>query len=212
MLLVATTGLLWVACGNPVPPGPSAAKAVRKECPRQSSDTYYFPEGVMFPSDAHRDREDRWGAGKYLGSLDVPSLSCGGDATEAYRLLWIHTNLPAIVASVTRLDAGWRAEAAEFRHPKTDLFWAVERRMERQVSNEQIRPLLDALDAADFWISPAWKSSDANDGATWYVEGRLDGGYRLLGRGNPTLNDAPFIRGAQILVQLAGMTVPEEMK
>jgi hypothetical protein len=106
MLLVVTSGLLWVECGNPPSPKPGAATAVRKECPNQSGDRYYFPEGVLFPSDLYRDGADRSGAGKYLSLLHASSLSCGDAVKEGYRFLWIHSNLPAIVASVTRVKRG----------------------------------------------------------------------------------------------------------
>jgi hypothetical protein len=141
--------------------------------------------------------------------MGAPSLSCEGDFQESYRLLWIGFYRPALIVSITRVDGHWEAESVEFRHPKTELIWALARRQKVSVSNANVQPLLEALETTRFWTIPAWVDSGAHDGAVWILEGRRDRGYRVVSRANP--RDFTFVDAAQRLVRLGGIAVPEGM-
>jgi hypothetical protein len=208
--LITFGGVLMSACTAPEIPEPSLAQRARKECVSRTRDDFYFPFEAINPQNAVIDESERNAYSQFLGALNQPSLSCGDDVTEAYRFLWMPTYRPAAVILVARTGKGWRVDAAQFNHPRTNQPWTVARRVEHGVAEDQVRDLLTSLARAQFWTIATWHDSFVNDGSTWVIEGRLRTGYRVVSRLNP--RDEAFKDAGRAFFSLAGMTVPPEAK
>ena len=185
MVYIAVT--LSFGCGTPSVPQPSFAERAHEEYDSKESPTFYFPQAPHSLSGI-ADETPREECSKFLRSIQAPSLSCGHMVTEAYRLLFLPSYGPAVVILARSTETGWRLEVHEFRHPRTSRPRTVERHVERTLTQDEVRTLLDGLRAADFWTTPAWKNSLSEDGATWVLEGRLNTGSRVVGRRSPALS------------------------
>jgi hypothetical protein len=184
------------------------AEHVRAECPVRSGPVYYFPEGSLLPDeDLSRDFELRWDYSSYLTGTAAPSLSCG-KSNDSYRFLWVFPDRPALLASVTQVKRGWLAEGVQFMPNETGLLSAVDRPMQRMLSDDDVQPLFVAVEKVRFWNRASVRLGEGA-GSRWIIEGRRGTGYRVHVRASRT--DESFVLVAQTLVRLTGMTVPAVM-
>lgn len=183
---------------------------VLTECPT-GTEASFFPPGVLLPLNAADDVRQRSALTQYLSSAGVEPLWCGGPEIEAaYRLLWFTAFGDA--ALVTLSDAGGTAslDAFEFFHPKDDpkrAWWAVTRRVHRELALSESSGLLLKVGQSKFWtIEPATETCEGcSDGVTWLIEGRAGSLYRVVTR---VPSDDAIVSFGRELVRVAGIKLP----
>jgi hypothetical protein len=220
---IAFVSILAVACGSNAPEPVHAG--LLRPCPDRTDADYFFPVGSVAPPPL--DEPGRLRFSFYLDAIEAPSLSCGDLPIEAYRLIKEQRTYegPAYVVSITRLPGGWRLSAQEVRQdfgewPGWGRYplrrWTVTRRVEHDLLEVQAQAVLSALWGAGFWMVPTWKNNYSLDAlpedftvADWVLEGRLNGTYRVVSRGDRLTGkaDEAFKDVGRLLLRLA--TFPE---
>jgi hypothetical protein len=184
-------------------------------CPQGQDGRQYFPIGYL-TADESRDASLSQAFARFLRGADLPPLWCGTEPNEEYRMLWLPSYRPVRIASLSKTKTGWVASGVEFVDPRNRPAapqMPTEVKQKHRVAADQaaVNALLDAVEKARFWMIPSWRlTPDVDDGQIWVMEGRREGTYRVVTRVNtsdPSLEDA-----IRMLMRLAGMVVPEEMR
>ena len=187
------------------------ADGVRSSCPRKNADDYYFPAGAFGGKYDGSDAFERKWYTSMLAAMKEPSLSCG-DATAAYRFVWIRTFSEPIAFRVTRSGKNFALTAVETDGEGGYAPGRVKRRETRVLTMSDVQPLLDAMDAADFWNVPTeLVPADVGlDGSQWIVEATDGARYHVAERWTPTKGPVHDIGMA--FITLSGWTfVPAAM-
>lgn len=89
------------------------------------------------------------------------------------------------VALTLSTGAGWSLDGAEFKHPAIARF-AVERRVSRRLSSEDVALVAATLDTDGFWLLPIQEPEHGccYDGPNWFIESRTSAGYHKVIRYN----------------------------
>lgn len=202
------TGVMCFGCAEPAGPAPSAALAVRLECPPATSDSYFFAEESLVPESPAADRTQRTALSAYLRAANEVSLSCGHEPEEGYRVFWGGGyGVPAVVGSIVRSGSSWRAAATEFIPPSSGQRYVVARHSTRPVDAKEMVGVSLAIESAAFWTTAVWREMEG-EGTIWMIEARQGGRYRAVSRVQP---DEAFAIAAHLLVGVAGMAVPARM-
>jgi hypothetical protein len=189
-LSVTAFVLSSAACERLHPPMPTLAKQVRPVCPPASDREYYFPDATISPIRAF-DLFYQSEYSRYLSVSSAPSISCLGTVQEEYRLLWIPSNRPAGMISVSRRGDGWVVASIEFVDPmKQNPRWVLQKRTDSHLTNDDVQPLIAALQTGGFWTTLSSEASSGEGGEPWIVEGRTKTGYHAVTR--ISLYDATF--------------------
>jgi hypothetical protein len=221
--LIARGLIVVTAACQMVPPEPKrsiehkAGIPVRADCPPASSPDYFYPDQVL-PDFNLSDRSIRDVHSKFLKAAGLPSLSCGGGEIESYRVLWIASARPSIIASATWSGSHWNVAGFEFIDPRSQpltpdrlLDWTVESKVTKSMSANAAHPFVAARRATSLWSMPAKQlEAGAPTSGVWIVEATAEGVYRVIVR--DYARDAPLQMVGVELVKLAGMAVPDAMK
>jgi hypothetical protein len=183
--------LSLVGCEPPSTPMPTLARQVLSECPSASSEFYYFQDGAISP-DPIADQLYRSEYSRYLKAFNAPSLSCGTETDEAYRLLWIQNGHPEDgTIALSRHNQSWEVASVEYVDPRLIReAAAVHTQTRTQVPDDDAARLIAALKSSGFWATLRWEPSTANSENLWIIEGRTETGYHLVTR--RSLMDATF--------------------
>jgi hypothetical protein len=184
------------------------------KCPRPSSENYFFP--VRTFASAEYD-----GAGlqkqlsSFLDLMSEPSLSCGEEPDEAYRMLnyfpfWGPPNPVAI--RITRVNSQRDLVTVSLAGGRdTGLSLSVSHRAQKALGSEDWTAFIATVEKAGFWVvplRPPTQTVAVLDGATWIVEGRRGGTYRVL----PLSFERPaLVEMSRTFFSLAGLDVPPEL-
>lgn len=168
---------LAAGCGGTMP-----SDADTSSC---TGDETYFPRGT-FPKDyPGADEKRRQWYSATLARLNEPSLSCGADPAETYRLIWLHSLAHPVVIRITR--TGEEAELDAFQlsgvgagDPGVLLY-----RAQRRLSAVDWGRLRTALEQSHFWSLDTSGNMYGVHGEQWIVEGRRNGSYHIVDRWSP---------------------------
>jgi hypothetical protein len=121
----------------------------------------------------------------------------------AYRFMLVFEWGKTKVITVRRVGSRWMLEAAQFKHPRVAPF-AVDKRVSRRLTLEEVGTLDQSLDRDGFWRLRKDEPDRGccYDGPNWIMEGRSLAGYQIVERAWDR-ND--FIRTARLFMLLAGM-------
>jgi hypothetical protein len=209
-------------CGiHPPEPKPRAEARLglpqAAECPPSSSPDHFYPASAIPDFDAV-DASRRTEHAEFLKAAAASPLWCGSGSTESYRLLFVDTDRPALLVSAEKSTAGWSVRSVRFIDPRTmpqttdrPPLWTVAtgRMVDRTIGDGHAFESLRR--AAGFWTMPERQANHgASEGATWFLESRAEGLYRMVIRDRaPSLL---FEAVARELVKLADLPVPREMQ
>jgi hypothetical protein len=209
VVLAALAGLA-AAC-SPAPPMVRAAGwPVRAECPARTTPEHFLPSDALVPPTDPGVRTLHTVYPDLLRAMNLRSLSCGADGAEAYRVARVQWTGAPVAMDVSgerghRQLSYVRLEAPSWNLPPGEVVDAHT----VSLTEDDWRAFQSALGAAGFWTMPSL-SQDADavdgDGATWIVEGRLNGGYYIVSRGSPPDVAASFRAIGQLLLGLAHVT------
>jgi hypothetical protein len=207
LVLAALVGM--AACDTPALPEPSSSTRIEAQCPPLSADSYLVV-GSLTPN-ATNDAVLRAAYTGLLRKASAPPLWCGEGPAEAYRLLWLPTYGPALIAVATRDVNGWMLQGMEFTTKDVTTWkgWAAGKRTEARASDRDMAPMLEALQRGAFWSTPSYQQG-GEDGVMWTIEGRRGTGYRAVTRWSdldPSLTDA-----VRSIITLSGLTLPERLR
>jgi hypothetical protein len=144
-----------------------------RSAPASATPEHFLPSDALVPPRDPGVRTLHTVYPDLLRAMKVPSLSCGPGSAEAYR-----------VARLQWTGAPVRLEAPSWNPPPGEIVDAHT----VDVSEDEWRAFQSALSTAGFWTMPSLSHGrDAldGDGASWIVEGRLNGGYHIVSRGSP---------------------------
>jgi len=149
-----------------------------------------------------------------LAASGEPSLSCGGNVNEAYRIAVAHPDSTAVII---------RVESAE-NHNVVSLT-RVDMKSQRilhqsgqSIGAEAFKRLHDSVDTFDFWSRVPYPSPTAVDhsvillhAGSWIFEGRVNGWYHAITRG-PRPREPQFAGIARQMYALANLEPDAEFK
>jgi hypothetical protein len=211
---VATLAGFAVACSSePFPIVRAAGWPVRSECPDRATAEHFIPSDALIPRDDPGVRLLHTVYPDLLRAMKVRSLSCGPDTSEAYRVARLQWTGAPVAMDVSgerghRQLSYVRLEAPSWNLPPGKI---VDTRTVAMTEDEW-RAFQAALSGAGFWTMPSLshgRDAADGDGATWIVEGRLNGGYYIVSRGSPPEVEASFRAIGQQLLRLAHVTERE---
>ena len=182
---------------------------VRRECPAFDDDGYFFAKGEpAFGVDSSDvDSSERRLYSSRMRLTRLRSLSCG-ESEDAYRLIIFRPVGPLMHVVDISKSRSWNASVVTI-HGIDGALQAGEQRTSRNITGEDVRNIVMALDAASFWSIPPLAGSPANDGATWIIEVRVDGRYRAVRRLSPYLEtDRQFREAGLEFFRVAGVKAP----
>jgi hypothetical protein len=137
-------------------PEPSSAVRVSQMCGAPSAADYYFPRDIF--AQAVDPLESATGPSRVLADMHEPSLSCGDDASEAYRALWIHSfsTWQPVMVRLLRAGQGWRVVAARWKWPADNLWSPMTETDHREavLRGEQGDEIVAALNGLGFGLFP----------------------------------------------------------
>jgi hypothetical protein len=205
--IAASTGLI---CCAAEPHG--LATAVRAACQDNALDDRYF--GPTFGETSIATLARVQGYSELLQRLDEPSLSCAGNASEAYRLVYA----PQVDGTIT-IRIQQDGTRSVLRVVVTDeTTHKVLRESTREVSAEEWKTITAVLDRFDLWVRPPFPTGTAATstvvvphGSAWIFEGRRRGYYHALSRAS-IAREQEFDVVAQALFPVSGVPVPAEFR
>jgi hypothetical protein len=151
----------------------SLHRTVRADCGARSERDYFFPKGVF----STRSAEDRYST--ILRSINEPSLTCGHQVDNAYRLVWIHAfEANPTIIRIEQSDSHGTLVAYQLNG--NDPFQVV-KHIQRQLSTSDWKSVSGLVRESEFW-SPLpqpiqkslWLDSD-----TVFIEGRDGDDYKV---------------------------------
>lgn len=173
----ALLGLLVGACRTPEPVARTTA------C---SGDERFMPAGTFPAGYPGSDQTRRRWYALVLARVDEPSLSCGEQTAESYRLIWLHTFAHPVVIRVTRQPDGLQVDGLQLSGVGDGdpgvLLYDVHKRLPQ---GDWTR-LDAALRNAEFWSLATSGNMYGAHGEQWIVEGRRGGRYHVVDRWMPT--------------------------
>ena len=190
---------------------PVRAMEVAATCPG-GTDTYFPPGKVTSIKTLDAGLRYRLHLSRYLRAAGLPELWCG-DATDAYRMAWIHSYRAAIVVEIRRASGTWEAVGTGFRDPREQIASPIDphevaARYRRYLTAQEIEDLRG--DMGSLWrIAPDDVDAGADDGYSLVLEGRRANGYRVVTR--RTAEEPTIEHAARFMVTLTGMSVPAFM-
>ena len=133
-------------------------------------------------------------------------------------MLWIWSYRAVRLATLSESKSGWVATGVEFVDPRTPGVppspWppsTVARKFSIASEEDGVRRFLKAAEDVGLWTTQSWRHNlEVDDGGLWIVEARRRGTYRLVARINAP--DARLDELPRMLLRLAGMEVPDEMR
>lgn len=183
--VIAIVLLAWVsACASTS--GPVAvAPPADLSCEGAGADTYYFPAGILDiegaadPSDAFV----RHWYSAHLAAMNEPSLSCGANASEAYRFLWLRSFHQPIAVRVSRTGQHFELVATVLSGHAGYEPGHIAQRVRRELTEEEWTLVMRALERTSFWEMSANPPTEeiGVDGAQWIIEGS-SGRYHVVDR------------------------------
>jgi hypothetical protein len=205
--VVALAGLAAACSPAPPPLVRAAGWPVRAECPDRATPEHFLPSEALVPPRDPGVRTLHTVYPDLLRAMKIASLSCGPGSAEAYRVARLQWTGAPVVMDVSgesgrRQLSYVRLEAPSWNLPPGEIVDAHT----VDVSEDEWRAFQSALSTAGFWTMPSLSHGrDAvdGDGATWIVEGRLDGGYYIVSRGSPPEVADSFRAIGQLLLRLA---------
>jgi hypothetical protein len=215
-LPICLTIAVTVGCGSDSLPEPRSGRRLDRECLPMDSADYYFPPGAIVANNRHGE-DDFWRerSSRYLRPIGVSPLWCGS-SDQAYRLLLIPSNGSAVVVELREQQIDWTVSGNVFRGPRDTVEgqqldpFLLKTHTEKRLSHEAVSAFLDAVQSGGLWTAPAYASETTEDGERWILEARNAGLYRVLTRHE--VQDEKFERAARLLISLAAIKIPGEMR
>jgi hypothetical protein len=177
---------------------------VRARCGSASEGDLFFPRGVF----SNRSADERYS--KILRSINEPSLSCGHDAIEAYRLVWIHVfQASPTIVRIQRSDSGGTLVAYQL---SGDEALELVKHTERQLTISEWQKLSGLIKESEFWspLPPRAEKPAMLDPDTVFIEGRNAGSYNVLLPWS-AVRDGALNRMTRQFLVLAGLPVPADL-
>ena len=202
---VVTGAILALGC-HIDNPSVTRAQSVKAECPRASSEDYYFPVASL-GFDPRSDDVTRRVVSAILARASEMSLSCNGGPVEAYRITWVHafTTWPPLVVSVANTGGGWRTRVSRLEE-------TPQRIKEGPISDLQAKEIVNAVDAAELWkLQPAADDPDLVDGGTVVAEGRRAMAYHAVRR-RGEFRDGSLRRLMLDVLKILGVPAPQGLE
>jgi hypothetical protein len=161
------------------------ADELRSHCPPTSESDFFFPVNAFDGARSDIDALKRELYSRHLATMRQSSLSCGADASETYRFLWLRSFHRSISVRVVLIRDGARIEFTELTGNGGYEPGHIRRHTERHLSRNEVDRFAKALEAADFWQLPTRIRDFGLDGAEWVVEGRRGSTYHVVERFSP---------------------------
>ena len=182
----------------------SLYRNVRADCGSRSDRDYFFPRGVF----SNRSVEDQYST--ILRPLNEPSLTCGHQVENAYRLVWIHVfEANPTIIRIQQSDS--HATLVAYQLNGNDPFQVV-KHIEKQLSTSDWQSVSGLVRESEFWSplpQPVLRSS-LLDPDTIFIEGRNGGDYNVV---FPPLStrDRTFARLTREFFVRAALPVPADL-
>lgn len=174
------------ACVATSPP-PQPGFQVRETCPPRDDEHFYFP-GAAISDNVDNDRQNRAALSRYLQALQSPSLSCGAEPVEGYRLMRVMPSRATVILAA-RSGGDWTLDSSQLER-RDDNLWIVTTHSRRELRPDESKRLLDSLDRSAIWTAPSWMDSSTTPSGShaapldglWIIEARKDTSYRAVTR------------------------------
>jgi hypothetical protein len=205
LLLVIGLGAAFIpGCADP---NDNPLRDVAATCQPDSQNHRFFGPAFTYDNDTGRAQLAR--SFKALAENSEPTLACGAEPDEAYRLTIVGQwpNVPLII-SAQRVDERATLRAAFPRHDPTAGTWVLDR-LERPLSGVEWSSLSERAGAINLMRMRAiLVSEDERDyGRQRLIEFRREGNYGLMKRPSVRTGDALDSLTAK-LIELAGIDYP----
>lgn len=207
---LALLGCLTCACSQPRTEG--FARPVRSSCGSSAGEDYYFD--AAFLRDNRRNVVLAKSYATLLAGIDEPSLACGDEVGEGYRLI----EDPALDPQKRVIRAG----RADNRLSLAGLVVATEAgsprivdRFEKSITAEQWERLRTAVRNVNLSFLPTLPLTSGPgtgfvmDATSWIVEGRWDSFYHVAVFGPVQEQTRPALKDMrEVFFHLAGFEIP----
>lgn len=159
------------------------ARPIRTDCGHSQPERFFDDVFRGLPDSAI---EIPIGSANMLEAMREPSLSCGADFDQAYRILFSAPSGMTMAIRVASTDG----EATLFSVAFDRKLQKTLSRSERKLTDRDFREFLSAVDNFDFWVrspSPTPTSTDTGlivlHSGVWIFEGTADNWYHAIARG-----------------------------
>jgi hypothetical protein len=175
-----------------------------------SGDQYYFPVGTFPAAYPASDLQRRRWYSSYLARLHEPSLACGNELEETYRLTWLHTFAHPVVIRITRRDSQVAADAFQLSGSGGGDPGLVLYQTHKQLSMKEWGLLQAKLRHSAFWSLPTSGNMYGVHGEQWILEGRRNDTYHIVDRWTPPAG--PYRDLGAFIFDLVGWQRPDSSR
>jgi hypothetical protein len=207
-LFIWVISLICVCCATPETVG--IARRVARSCNETNLDDRFFRS--VFAASNEGNEANVLGVSTLLANLGEPSMSCGVETDEAYRLTFMPERGDAFTIRVERVGNTVTltiSYATEGGVPKTN---------RQTVTPQAWEKLIGSIAEYDFWSrSPYPSPSTMNRGVVvfhgpaWLLEGQKKGSYHAVSRVSSFM-ERGFDMPARTMFEIAGLDVPTAVK
>jgi hypothetical protein len=175
------------ACSGPPEPMTIDSATLREQCPSNESADYFFPE-YLFAVRGYSGNE----FAATLSSASEPSLSCGANTSDTYRIVGIDSFGTRVIVRIAGSEGAHDADVVttelETSNQESKRLKVI-KRTRRQVDRLEWNRVKTDLDRLDYWSRPMFPvqregpTTAALDGTSWFWEGRDRARYHAILRG-----------------------------
>jgi hypothetical protein len=175
-----------------------------RECAPSTDEHYFLPRRALEGPDK-REPPARDFMNRGLTALREPSLSCGRDPDEGFRLVSIDPEGSRWFVRISRKGSSYDLAAAQLPDDPSDL--SEVGRVNKSLSRLEWESVTREFQRADFWSLNASRDLPyIPEGSLWLFEGRQDGKYHAVMR---MPYEGKELRSAvRLLIKLAGLEIP----
>jgi hypothetical protein len=142
-----------------------------------------------------------------LLAMSEPSLACETQR-PVYRFLWLRSFHHPVTVRVEELPEGMRVVAVELDGTGGYQPGRESRRVDRMLSDKEVRTVTEALSEANIWSAPDEQDLHGFDGARWVIEARDGKHYRIQDVWSPAHGRIHSLGKA--FLALTGWTIPKD--